>query len=136
MTTPRTRLSPSVLCIDADPAILSLRKQHLEGKGYTVLQAESGTAGLALLATRHVDCVVVNYNMPGTNGDAVAHAIQKLRPEIPVLFVSSGTTPEDVVQWVDGILAKGSLPSALLRRIEFLFLHSNRLPFRGGVSEM
>ena len=122
MTAPKAKPPYTVLCIDDDPAILSLRKQHLEGKGYEVLQAQSGTAGLGLLVTHRVHCVVVDYNMPGVNGDAVAREIKRLRPETPVLLVSGGTVPEDVLQWVDGFLTKDSLPSKLLNRIEFLLL--------------
>ncbi len=112
----------TVLCIDDDPAILLLRKYHLEGKGYAVLQAESGPDGLALFASHRVHCVVVDYNMPGMNGDDVARETKRMRPEIPVLFVTGGTVPEDVLHWVDGVLAKDSLPSELLRRIEFLLV--------------
>lgn len=119
---PKTTVPYAVLCIDDDPAILSLRKHHLEGRGYEVLQAENGPAGLALFASHRVDCVVVDYNMPGMTGDCVARETKKLRPEIPVLFVSGGAVPEDVLQWVDGILTKDSLPSKLLERIEALLL--------------
>ncbi len=114
--------SYSILCIDDDPAILALRKHHLERKGYEVLQAQSGPEGVALLTVREVDCVLLDYNMPGMNGDRVAREIKRLRPAIPVLLVSGGTVPEDVLLWVDGILTKDSLPSQLLERVESLLL--------------
>jgi CheY-like chemotaxis protein len=113
---------PTVLCIDDDPAILLLRKDHLEGSGYTVLQAETGPHGLALFASHPVHCVVVDYNMPGMNGDRVARETKRLRPEVPVLFVTGASVPEDVLQWVDGFLSRDSLPSELLQRVESLLL--------------
>lgn len=135
MTTLEAKPPYTVLCIDDDPAILSLRKHHLEGRGYEVLQAGSGPAGLALFASHRVDCVVVDYHMPGMTGACVARSAKRLRPDIPVLFVSGGTVPEDVLHWVDGFLTKDSLPSKLLERIELLLLNGPLAPLRGQVSE-
>ena len=60
----------------------------LEAAGHTVIEADSGAAGLASLAGAAVDCVLTDLGMPGMNGWEVAREIKARAPQIPVLLLT------------------------------------------------
>ncbi|XLZ72234.1 HD domain-containing phosphohydrolase [Massilia sp. SR12] len=58
----------TILCVDDEPNILSALRRLLRGKDYQVLTADSGTAGLELLAQQAVDLVMSDMRMPVMDG--------------------------------------------------------------------
>src|SRR5260370_17840237 len=77
-----------ILCIDDDGAGLEARKELLEIAGYEVLTAQSGEQGLGLFASHPIDAVVIDYKMPGMNGDRVATQMRCDKPHVPILMLS------------------------------------------------
>lgn len=64
-----TRPMGRVLIVDDDPATRHLHQQMLAKAGFAVLTAESGSAGLRLLAgERHIRVVLLDLEMPGCDG--------------------------------------------------------------------
>jgi response regulator RpfG family c-di-GMP phosphodiesterase len=72
--------APTILCVDDEPNILSALKRLLRPAGYHVLTAESGAAGLALLASEPVDLVISDMRMPEMDG---AHFLEQVRQRWP-----------------------------------------------------
>jgi CheY-like chemotaxis protein len=64
-----------LLCVDDDPEILTIRKLLLESKGYSVLPATSGEQALEFLSKSIIDLVLLDYLMPGMNGDQLARFV-------------------------------------------------------------
>jgi CheY-like chemotaxis protein len=64
----------------------------MESLGFTVLTASSGEAGVKLAASKNVDLVVTDYEMPGMNGETVAVAVKSMKPAVPVIMFSGSTT--------------------------------------------
>ena len=74
----KSPLRPAILCIDDDESSLKIRKLLLEVSGYRVFTAVSGADGIeALAAGIAVDLVLLDYLMPGLNGDEVAKQLTK-----------------------------------------------------------
>jgi len=97
-----------ILCIDDDVAGLEARKELLEISDYEVLTAQSGEQGLGLFVSRQIDAVVVDYKMPGMNGDRVARQMRRVKPDVPILMLSGYcelALPE--LSCVDAFLSKG-----------------------------
>ncbi len=67
MTTPEPKL-PVILCVDDEPNILSSLRRLFRPKGFQILVADSGKAGLAVLETETVDLVISDMRMPEMNG--------------------------------------------------------------------
>ena len=63
---------PLILCVDDEFNGLEGRKMLLEDAGYKVLVATTGADALQLFASHPVDLVLLDYHMPGMNGDVVA----------------------------------------------------------------
>lgn len=70
----------TVLCVDDEPNILSSLRRLFRAKGYRVLVAESGAAGLRVLATEAVDLVISDMRMPEMDG---AHFLELVRARWP-----------------------------------------------------
>ena len=110
-----------ILCIDDEPVGLRVRKMLLESQGYKVLTATSGREGLQLFAANPVSAVVLDYAMPEMNGDQVAIALRRLKPDVKILLFSAYVKfPDEVMQWVDGYAVKGDHPTALFNALQQL----------------
>jgi CheY-like chemotaxis protein len=108
-----------VLCIDDNVLVLAIRKSLLESRDFRVLTAEDGPAGLEILNRKPIDVVIVDYEMPGMDGGAVAKELRRRHPNLPILLVSgfAGKIPESLLAIVDGFIAKGSSPDLLIKEV-------------------
>lgn len=70
----------TILCVDDEPNILSALRRIFRPKGYKVLVAESGKAGLELLQSEQVDLVISDMRMPEMDG---AQFLAKVRDQWP-----------------------------------------------------
>jgi two-component system nitrate/nitrite response regulator NarL len=100
--------SMKLLVVDDHPVLrggLSALLQQMESD-VVVLQAGSAEEGLALVAeTADLDIVILDIAMPGMNGFQAIAEFGRLRPELPVIVLSSSESPKDVRQ----ALAQGAL---------------------------
>jgi PAS domain S-box-containing protein len=83
----------TVLLVEDDDAVRRVVGRMLESLGYEVLSAEGPRAALQL-ARDHIgpiDLVLSDVIMPGMNGREMAEAIQKLRPQIRIVYASGYT---------------------------------------------
>jgi CheY-like chemotaxis protein len=104
-----------VLCVDDEALGLSVRKLLLEFKGYRVFTAENGPDALALFAAEPIDLVVLDFKMPGMNGDVVAERMKRLKPAVPILMLSAYVDlPRETLALVDKYVTKGEPPQVLL----------------------
>ncbi len=102
--------SRRLLVIDDDPACRITFGCLLRKLGHTVDEAESGSAGLAMLRQKPVDLVMTDLMMPGLTGWDVARHVKAIHPHLPVVLVTGGAhmIPPDQPErrCVDAILAK------------------------------
>jgi CheY-like chemotaxis protein len=105
----------TILCIDDDDGVLEYQRALLERRGYTVLTAASARQGLQIVAGRRVAAVIVDYHMPEINGHEVAIQIKRLKPNTPIVMVSSDEEiPAHVLRVVDAFVPKHQAPTRLL----------------------
>jgi len=124
-----SRLKNTILCIDDHWNGLIGRKMFLENHGYQVLEATGGDEGLKLFKSNAVDAVVLDYQMPGMNGDVVAAKMKSVKSDIPILLLSAyGPLPKKKLKSVDTFLSKSQPPQILLSSIQHL-LDSQSKPF-------
>ena len=123
------RAKATILCIDDHWNGLIGRKMLLEDNGYRVLEAIDGLEGLSLFATKLVDAVVLDYQMPGINGSVIALEMKRLKPQVPILLLSAyGPLPKRKLQSVDRFLSKSHPPAVLLSTLQNL-LEARSKPF-------
>ena len=115
------QLEKTILCIDSHWNDLISRKMFLEKNGYRVLEATSADEGLKLFVDHRVDAVVLDYQIPGMNGDVVAARMKQLRSYIPILLLSAyGPLPEQKLEPVDTFLTKSQGSKVLLSALQDL----------------
>ncbi len=97
----------TILVLEDEPMVRELARQSLQELGYTVLEAESGKAGLALIARSSppVDLILSDVVMPGLSAKALTDALARFHPTLPVLFMS-GYPGDDVIR--RGLLSPGA----------------------------
>jgi CheY-like chemotaxis protein len=105
----------TILCIDDDDGMLRYQTALLERRGYKVLTAASAWQGLQIAKLCTVAAVIVDYHMPEMNGHEVAIEIKRLRPQVPIVMVSSDDEiPEPALSIVDAFVSRNERPSRLL----------------------
>jgi CheY-like chemotaxis protein len=110
-----------LLCIDDEPIGLQVRKLLLQRQGYEVLTALSGAEGLQLFNANPVSAVVLDYSMPGMNGDQVAAEMKRLNPSVKILLLSAYVDlPDEALKCVDRRAVKGVSPASFLAELEQL----------------
>jgi CheY-like chemotaxis protein len=124
-----SRLKATILCIDDHWNGLIGRKMLLENNGYEVLEASGGDEGLKLFLSHRVDAVVLDYQMPGMNGDVVAAKMKRVKSHVPIMLLSAyGPLPKRKLKAVDTFLSKSQPPKILLSTLQGL-LDDEAKPF-------
>jgi two-component system, chemotaxis family, sensor kinase CheA len=93
----RPRRRPTVLLVDDSLTTRTLERSILEGAGFTVLTASDGEEAWQLLASRPVDAVVSDVEMPNVDGLELTRRIRsavRFRA-LPVLLVTGKASDED-----------------------------------------
>jgi len=105
----------TILCIDDDDSVLGYQRALLERRGFAVLTATSARQGLQIAAACAVAAVIVDYHMPEMNGHELATEIKRLRPQVPIVMVSSDDEiAECALKVVDAFISKNEASSRLL----------------------
>lgn len=87
-----------VLVIDDDPFMLKVITDLLEKAGYKVITRDSASGATQVLVSERVDAAVIDWNLPGLQGDAVIRLLRTWEEvrDLPVLLVTGA--PDDTVQ--------------------------------------
>jgi CheY-like chemotaxis protein len=91
----------SLLVVDDETSLRTLLAASFTRKGYKVTTAATGLEAIEIIsdANRTLDAVLLDLNMPGTNGVQVLKVIRACRPNLPVLVLSGHITPEVRVEF-------------------------------------
>lgn len=124
-----------ILLVDDDIDLLEQHKLLLESKGFTVVTAESGSAGFQTFKKELPDAAIVDLIMEEHDaGFVLCHRIKGTDhgKKIPVLMLTSatydtgfkfGAGTEEEKEWIkcDGILNKPVIVEELITKLEDFF---------------
>ncbi|EXF93567.1 response regulator [Pseudomonas fluorescens HK44] len=81
---------PTILVVEDDTIVRMLIVDVLEELKFTVLEADSGKAALALLndSAQIIDLLMTDVGLPEMDGRELAAQTRVLRPALPILFAS------------------------------------------------
>ena len=71
-----------VLVVDDEPAICRALTIALTRAGYDAVSAQSGDGALSVLASEHVDVMVIDLRIPDTRGDVVFELAAATHPHL------------------------------------------------------
>ena len=75
-----------ILIVDDEPHVRAMIRRAVVELGYPVVEAESGEAALAVLASERPELIIMDYVMPGMDGAEAARQIAAIDPDLPVVF--------------------------------------------------
>lgn len=121
-----------ILIIDDNQDLLSVLEMALGSFGFKVLTAASGKKALATLASERIDLVIVDYKMPGMDGEVVTRQVRQISPLTPIIMYSGALeeVPPRVLDLVDEFVSKQEPLSSLVHLIARLIVGPPR-PRRG-----
>jgi PAS domain S-box-containing protein len=99
-----------VLVIDDEDVVREVLVDLLVEHGHSVVEAESGSGGIARIESGEFDVVFTDLSMPEMDGWAVARFVRERCPESRIVLVTgygaSITPPNDEENLVDGVIGK------------------------------
>ncbi|HMK22039.1 MAG TPA: PAS domain S-box protein, partial [Terriglobales bacterium] len=103
MAQPATGGSETVLLVEDEDSVRELVRDTLIGRGYHVIEAENGLAGMKQTESYSgkIDLLITDVVMPGMSGRELAQRVAAARPDIKVLYLSGYTE--------DAIIHEGAL---------------------------
>lgn len=117
-------MTPTILVVEDEPAILELLKVNLVDAGYEVRAAADAETALALIKEALPDLVLLDWMLPGQSGLALAKQLRAdaRTKELPVIMVTARTDEADRIAgleaWVDDYVTKPFSPRELKARIK------------------
>jgi PAS domain S-box-containing protein len=112
-----------VLIVEDEPAVRFMTSRALKEHGYQVLEASDGQEALRMVeqSIGALDLIISDVIIPGLDGTELARRVTRVKPGLPILFMS-GYTDDDIVRrgLLDRdqpFLQKPFTPDALIRRV-------------------
>ena len=92
----------NILLVEDEDMVRAVAERALTRAGYTVTTARDGEEGLGLVVNEKgvFDLVLSDVVMPAMDGPAMARGIRKVKPDIPILFMS-GYAEEQLRNQID-----------------------------------
>jgi hypothetical protein len=108
----------TIVLVEDDPLVRDVARRMLDRLGYRVLPAPDGVEGLDLIRSpsTRIDLLVTDVVMPGMSGPELASRARRVRPGLPVVFVSGYPQPVGSGGAVE-VLAKPFSVEALAARV-------------------
>jgi len=117
-------VTPTILVVEDEPAILELLKVNLADAGYDVKAAPDAESAQRILKGELPDLVLLDWMLPGQSGLALARELRSdpRTRELPVIMVTARGDEADRVAgleaWVDDYVTKPFSPRELKARIK------------------
>ncbi len=113
-----------VLVVDDDPRLTAALKRGLQGEGFAVDVAGSGTDGEWLATETGYDVIVLDVMLPGVDGYELCRRLRSAQVWAPILMLTAKNGPDDEAHALDtgadDFLAKPFSYVVLLARIRAL----------------
>jgi DNA-binding response OmpR family regulator len=123
-------MSPTLLIIEDEPALVRVLRSYLEKAGYGVISELRGDTGLAAWEDKHPDLVILDLNLPGMDGLEVAHHIrQDAIHRTPILMLTARADEMDQLIGLevgaDDYITKPFSPRIVVARVNALLRRSD-----------
>ncbi|MEE2641384.1 MAG: response regulator transcription factor [Planctomycetota bacterium] len=121
-----------VLLVEDEENIALGIKFNLEAEGYEVTATGDAADALTTFRSSRFDLVILDIMLPGVSGYSICESIRESNRQIPVLFLSARTLPEDKAKGFDvggnQYLTKPFELDELLSRVRNLIRFQSNLP--------
>jgi two-component system response regulator CpxR len=118
------RPKKTILCVDDNEQVLSVRTFLLETRGYRIIAVNTAQEALEVLERSvpgTLDLMLCDLLMPQMDGNELVRRAKQLHPGLPAMIVSGTVNAFDRALHADVFLPKGaSSPAEMIERIRVL----------------
>jgi two-component system response regulator CpxR len=118
------RPKKTILCVDDNEQVLSVRTFLLETRGYRIIAANTAQEALEVLERSvpgTLDLILCDLLMPQMDGNELVRRAKQLHQGLPAMIVSGTVNAFDRALHADVFLPKGaSSPAEMIERIRVL----------------
>ena len=111
----------TILVVDDEQKVCDLLKAYLERSGFGVVCAGDGSTALAEVERRHPDLVLLDLNLPGTDGLEVCKTLRK-SSDIPIIMLTARDEEPDRIVGLelgaDDYVTKPFSPREVVARVK------------------
>lgn len=112
-----------ILVVDDSDLVLHLVERMLRQSQVILTAAEDGVEAVYKAATRRLDIVLMDLNLPNMDGKTAANEIRKLQPNLPIIALSGEDSAPDTF---DGFVQK-PVKSEELHKVILSVLRRNQI---------
>lgn len=91
-------IQQKVLLVEDEPVLAEIIRECLQSRGFEVTHTSSAVEAVTLYATRPADIMILDVMLPDGDGFAIAKQIRRSDLDIPIIFLTSRSLPQDVVE--------------------------------------
>lgn len=119
-----------ILYVEDDETLSFITKDNLTRKGFEVTHIDNGIDAFNLFSNNDFDICLFDVMLPRMDGFDLAHKVRSINKEIPILFITAKTLPEDRIKGLligaDDYIVKPYTMEELILRIK-VFLKRKRI---------
>jgi len=120
---------PKILYVEDDETLRFITSDNLTRKGFEVISAADGLEGFNLFTNGNFDICLFDVMLPKIDGFDLAHKVRSVNKEIPILFITAKTLPEDRIKGLligaDDYIVKPYTMEELILRIKVFLKRKN-----------
>jgi two-component system, OmpR family, response regulator CpxR len=118
------RPKKTILCVDDNEQVLSVRTFLLETRGYRIIATRNAQEAIEVLERSlpgTLDLILCDLLMPQMDGNELVRRAKQLHPGLPAMIVSGTVNAFDRALHADVFLPKGACsPAEMIERIRVL----------------
>ena len=109
----------TILVVDDEQVVRRLIHMHLRRHGFTILEANSGTEAIRVCQTHKgkIHLALIDVLMPGIHGPRLQLSINKIDPEMRILFMSGFPHIESINRGMSDFISKPFRLDQLLAKV-------------------
>jgi two-component system phosphate regulon response regulator PhoB len=123
-------MTPHILIVEDEPALVTMLRYNLERQGYRVSDAQDGEAALLAVREESPDLVLLDWMLPHLSGIEVCRQMRR-RPEtrnLPIIILTARGEESDRVRGLDtgadDYVSKPFSPGELMARVRAVLRRS------------
>ena len=94
-------MADTVLIVDDEEDFREIMSMRMEARGFDVATAGSADQAMSLLDQKEFDAVVMDFQMPGTDGMKALKSIKAKKPEIQIFLLTGYATADKTMEAID-----------------------------------
>ena len=90
-------MTPAILVVDDEPVIQQVLEYLLTSKGFLYIKCLSGKEAFEAMEDVQFNLVILDLNLPDTNGIEIARHLEENHPNTPILFITGDHSASSMI---------------------------------------